>query len=548
MYRSNVAPRRHLSATLAIAGLAAALVLASLSPAEAARRRARKGPVYTPPFAAMVVDAKTGKTLYGKNEDALRHPASITKVMTLYLLFEQLDKGRYRLDSPLKISSSAAAQAPSKLGLEPGETITVDDAIKALVTKSANDIAYAVAENIGGSEEAFAEMMTRKARALGMSRTVFVNASGLPDAEQVTTARDLTILARAVQDRFPRYYSYFSTPSFRYDGAVIRNHNKLLGRVEGVDGIKTGFTRTSGFNLMTSAKSNGRHVVAVVLGGTSGGSRDRIMASLVRAHLPHASAAPRTTALVMEAQADPSRSESKSEPRAEAKSASLFDALKSRIQESEGGEEPRKLPHQPPGVDLSRVRPVYSSDQSRLTTTPSAFRWIAGPQGAARGEGRPVDAALALPQKSVSQSETRKDAKSDVKVEARADTKVEAKVAAKSEARSMEARAAAQKPADVADVKSTQDLGDKVDHRPTGSTGWVIQLGAPEDEGKAKELLAAAKNSTRALRHASPFTEKVVKGGTTLWRARFSGFDPDAAQAACKELKRNGFACFATKG
>ena len=545
MYRSSGAPRQRLPATLAIAGLAAALVVTSLSPAEA-RRRSRKGPVYTPPFAAMVVDANTGKTLYAKNEDALRHPASITKVMTLYLLFEQLEKGRYRLESPLKISSSAATQAPSKLGLEPGETITVEEAIKALVTKSANDIAYAVAENIGGSEEAFAELMTRKARALGMSRTVFVNASGLPDTEQVTTARDLTILARAVQDRFPRYYHYFSTPSFSYGGAVIRNHNKLLGRVEGVDGIKTGFTRTSGFNLMTSAKRNGRHVVAVVLGGTSGGSRDRIMASLVRTHLPHASAAPRTTSLVAEAQAEPTRNELQREPRPEAKSASLFDALKSRVQESEGGEEPSKLPHQARAVDPSKVRPVYSSDQSRLTATPSAFRWIAGPQGAARGEGRPVDAASLAPppKKSVPQGDARANTKPDVKVEPKAEAKIEARV----EAKPIEARAPAQKPADVADEKSTQGLGDKVDHRPTGSTGWVIQLGAPEDEGKAKQLLAAAKNSTRALRHASPFTEKIVKDGTTLWRARFSGFDPDAAQAACKELKRNGFACFATKG
>jgi D-alanyl-D-alanine carboxypeptidase len=529
-----------LPATLAIVGLAAALVLTSLSPAEAARRR-RKGPVYAPPFAAMVVDAKTGKTLYAKNEDSLRHPASITKVMTLYLLFEQLDKGRYRLDSSLKISGRAAAQAPSKLGLEPGETITVEDAIKALVTKSANDIAYAVAENLGGSEEDFAEMMTRKARALGMSRTVFVNASGLPDAEQVTTARDLTILARAVQDRFPRYYHYFATPSFRYGGAVIRNHNKLLGRVQGVDGIKTGFTRTSGFNLMTSAKSNGRHVVAVVLGGASGGSRDRMMASLVRTHLPHASAAPRTTELVMETQAQPARNESRSEARSEAKSASLFDALKPRAQESGGGDEPGKLPHQARPVDLSKVRPAYSSDQSRLTTTPSAFRWIAGPQGAARGEGRAVDAAAIAPsQKSVPQG----DNKADTKAAAKAEAKVDAKV----DARPVEQRAPAQKPTDVADAKPAQDLGDKVDHRPTGSTGWVIQLGAPEDEGKARELLAAAKKSSRALRHASPFTEKIVKGSTTLWRARFSGFDPDAAQAACKELKRNGFACFATKG
>jgi D-alanyl-D-alanine carboxypeptidase len=548
MHRSSAAPRRRWSATVAIAGLAAALVISSLSPAEAGRRRARKAPAYSPPFAAIVVDAKTGKTLYAKNEDALRHPASITKVMTLYLLFEQLDKGRYRLDSPLKISAHAAAQAPTKLGLEPGETITVDDAIKALVTKSANDIACAIAENVAGSEESFAEMMTRKARALGMSRTVFTNASGLPDAEQVTTARDLAILARAVQDRFPRYYPYFSTHSFRYGGAVIRNHNKLLGRVEGVDGIKTGFTRMSGFNLMTSAKSNGRHVVAIVLGGASGGGRDRIMSALVRTHLPQASAAPRTTALVVEAQAEPTRNEARSEARSETTGVSLFDAFKSRAQPEQSAataEEPARLAQQPRGVDLTKVRPVYSSDQSRLTTTPSAFRWIAGPQGAARGEARPVDAvALAPPQKSAAQG----DAKADARADAKSEAKIEAKIEAKPESKSLDARAAAHKPAEAVEAKPAPRQEEQVDHRHTGSTGWVIQLGAPEDEGKAKALLAAAKGSARTLRHASPFTEKIVKGGSVLWRARFSGFDPDSAQAACKELKRNGFACFATKG
>jgi D-alanyl-D-alanine carboxypeptidase len=224
----------------------------------------------------MVVDGKTGRILFAENEDETRYPASITKVMTLYLLFEQLERGRYRIDSPLQVSAWAARQAPSKLGLRAGQTIEVEDAIKALVTKSANDVAVTVAENIAGSEEAFAEMMTRKARQLGMTRTIYRNASGLPDARQVTTARDLIILGRAIQDRFPRYYAYFGAYSFVYRGAVHRNHNKLLGRVEGVDGIKTGYTRMSGFNLLTSAKRNdGRHLIAVALGGRSRRRRDR---------------------------------------------------------------------------------------------------------------------------------------------------------------------------------------------------------------------------------------------------------------------------------
>src|SRR6185437_7226268 len=166
---------------------------------------------YTPPSSAIVVDGNTGAVLHASNADALRHPASLTKVMTLYLLFERLEAGKIRLDTPLKVSEHASEQAPTKLGLKPGQTIAVEDAIKAVVTKSANDAAVVIAENLGGSEEAFCAQMTQKAHALGMSRTTYVNASGLPDDEQITTARDQALLGRAIQDRFPRLYRFFST-------------------------------------------------------------------------------------------------------------------------------------------------------------------------------------------------------------------------------------------------------------------------------------------------------------------------------------------------
>src|SRR3984893_16311888 len=232
-------------------------------------------------IAAIVVDGNSGRTLYARNENELRFPASITKVMTLYLLFEQLEQERLRLDSDIRVSAYAAAQKPTKLGLHPGETIRVDDAIKAVVTRSANDIAVAIAETIGGDEERFAGLMTLKANALGMNSTHFANASGLPNGEQVTTAHDLAILGRAIQERFPRHYRYFATHAFYYDGATIVNHNHLLDRVEGMDGIKTGYTRASGFNLLTSVKRNGHYIVAVVLGGPSARARDKIMADLI---------------------------------------------------------------------------------------------------------------------------------------------------------------------------------------------------------------------------------------------------------------------------
>ena len=219
--------------------------------------------------------------------------------MTLYLLFEQLEQGRLRLDSPLMISQHAAAQAPSKLGLRPGQTISVDNAIKAVVTKSANDIACAIAENVAGDEHSFAQMMTRKAHALGMRNTNYENASGLPDPNQVTTAYDLAVLGRAIQERFPRYYRYFSTPSFAYNGALHRNHNHLLGQVEGMDGIKTGYTRASGFNLLTSVRRRGHHIVAVVMGGKTAYARDRIMAGLIEENIDGGSSV-RTAAAVSE--------------------------------------------------------------------------------------------------------------------------------------------------------------------------------------------------------------------------------------------------------
>ena len=244
---------------------------------------------YSPPTSAIVVDGNTGAVLHASNAEALRHPASLTKIMTLYLLFERLEAGKIRLDTPLKVSEHASEQAPTKLGLKPGQTIAVEDAIKAVVTKSANDAAVAIAENLGGDEEAFAKLMTEKAHALGMSRTTYVNASGLPDDDQVTSAQDQALLGRAIQERFPRYYKYFSTEAFVYHGIAMRNHNHLLGVVDGVDGIKTGYTHDSGFNLVTSVHRDGRYIVAVVLGGRSSSERDAHMRELINVHIKEAS-------------------------------------------------------------------------------------------------------------------------------------------------------------------------------------------------------------------------------------------------------------------
>src|ERR1700716_3933399 len=254
---------------------------------------------YSPAFASIIVDGNSGATLSANNPDASRHPASLTKIMTLYLLFERLEAGKMKLDTEMDVSEHASEQAPTNLGLRPGQTIAVEDAIKGLVTRSANDAAVVIAEAIAGDEDDFAKLMTQKARALGMTRTVYRNASGLPNDAQVTTARDQATLGRAIQERFPRYYRYFSTSSFNYHGQSIRNHNRLLGSVEGVDGIKTGYTRASGFNLVTSMRRGNRHLVGVVLGGRSGGSRDAIMRNLLAENLARA-ATTRTAAAITE--------------------------------------------------------------------------------------------------------------------------------------------------------------------------------------------------------------------------------------------------------
>jgi D-alanyl-D-alanine carboxypeptidase len=243
-----------------------------------------------PKYAAIVIDANTGRTLYESNADAPRYPASLTKMMTLYMVFEAMANGKISKSTRVPFSKNAAAEPPTKLGIKAGGSVTVEDAIYALVTKSANDVSTAVAEFLGGSEARFAQMMTSKARALGMKSTTFRNAHGLPNDGQRTTARDMAKLGIALREHYPQYYSYFSTRSVTVAGGIrLSSHNRLLGRIKGVDGIKTGYIRASGFNLVSSVRSGDRSLVAVVMGGKSARSRDDHMAALISEYLPKAS-------------------------------------------------------------------------------------------------------------------------------------------------------------------------------------------------------------------------------------------------------------------
>jgi D-alanyl-D-alanine carboxypeptidase len=251
---------------------------------------ASKSKTATPRIAAsIVVDMNTGAILAAESAETPRHPASLTKMMTLYVLFGYLRAGKITPDTELLVSSHAANQAPTKLGLKPGATIKVSDAAKALVTQSANDAAATIAENLGGTEENFARLMTETGRRIGMTKTVFRNASGLPNEEQITTARDMAILAAHLIHDYPEYYKVFETRYFSFKGRKYKNHNKLLFGYKGTDGIKTGYTRASGFNLAASAQRGKKHLLAVVLGGKTGSSRDAAARALLDKYFPKAS-------------------------------------------------------------------------------------------------------------------------------------------------------------------------------------------------------------------------------------------------------------------
>jgi D-alanyl-D-alanine carboxypeptidase len=252
-------------------------------------------------YAAMVVEARTGRVLIAANADEPRYPASLTKMMTLYMLFDALAEGRVQLTTPIRMSEEAASRPPSKLGLPAGATLTVEQAILALVTKSANDVAAAVGEHLAGSEERFGQVMTLRARAIGMTRTTFRNASGLPDPDNISTARDMATLGlRLIRDH-PTRYHYFSRVQFNWGRAMLRNHNRMLGDYDGADGIKTGFIRASGFNIVTSAIRDNIRLVGVTMGGSSWVERDRHMGALLDQGFAQMGVAPRPPSSVMAA-------------------------------------------------------------------------------------------------------------------------------------------------------------------------------------------------------------------------------------------------------
>ncbi|WP_422570232.1 SPOR domain-containing protein [Antarcticirhabdus aurantiaca] len=457
-----------------------------------------------PKYAAFVIDANNGRVLYEEDADDYRYPASLTKMMTLYMTFEALEQGRVRLDSAMPVSAYAAGRPPSKLGMKPGSTLSVEDAIKGLVTKSANDASVVLAEFLAGSEDRFASAMTQKARRIGMSKTTFRNANGLPDDGQRTTARDMATLGIALREHFPQYYKYFSTRSYSFRGRTVNGHNRVLDRVKGVDGIKTGYIRASGFNLVSSVVRGDKKLVAVVMGGRSGRSRDDHMVELLTRYLPAASSSPKAGQLVASAPA------TLGGPPATAASAVGVATLASI---PVPGSRPMEA-LSPASID-QRVAMAYgtsAADAVSAMPVPNE-RPLMGRDAlrAALVEERPAVGGLQVPTAQPLPRERRTPA---------------------------------------AAVTGGSDLdptttGVVAARESSPSSAWVIQIAASPSREQALEMLAEAK-AKAGLRSAEPFTESVGNGSSKLYRARFAGFQTkDEAWSACASLKKKSYSCYA---
>ncbi|MEO0498692.1 MAG: D-alanyl-D-alanine carboxypeptidase [Pseudomonadota bacterium] len=467
-------------------------------------------------YAGIVMDARTGKTLYSYRADSLRYPASLTKMMTLYMVFDALERGQITKKTRIRISKYANGKPPSRIAISTGKTLSVDSAIRALVTKSANNVAAAVAEHIGGTEGNFARMMTRKARALGMSKTTFRNASGLTSKGQLTTARDMAKLGLALREHFPREYKYFSTRSFKYGKATYANHNRLLGRVRGVDGIKTGYTRASGFNLVSSVSTGGRKIVAVVMGGRTGASRNAQMQKLISQYLRKASK----------------------------RGGKQLIASKSRVR-SNGG-------FNVAGVSTRVALPKRAPLPNMRANTQVALASVAAPVAAPEPDNQArISQALiatapvprARPTNGVFNSREELAAymaEASRKNEVPSTPIVAALTPPTAQPTSAAAYAAPPKPsaAEIATASITAP-----------PKGWHIQIGAVPTVGSAQNLHAKAKKAgSKVLSRASKWTQQIDKNGTNLYRVRFTGFESkSAARNACKYLKARKFACLAIK-
>ncbi|HEY5379070.1 MAG TPA: D-alanyl-D-alanine carboxypeptidase [Pseudolabrys sp.] len=499
-------------------GLATLLAVTAITTDANARGRHHRHHVqaaegYEPSYSSIVVDANSGAVMQATNADSPRHPASLTKIMTLYLLFERLDAGKIKLTAEMPVSSHAASMAPSKLGLLPGQTIDVETAIRAIVTKSANDVAVVVAEALGGDENNFGKMMTAKARALGMMHTNYHNASGLPDELQMSTARDQAILGRAIQDRFPKFYNYFSTRYFAFHGHMIRNHNHLLGSVPGLDGIKTGYIHDSGFNIVTSVRRNGRHIVAVVFGGHTAAARDARVLSLIDNNINIASLKRTAPPMIDDKEtAEVRAKEIKGAKESAAKETKekTASAAPSPGQPALGSTDPIK----PNSVKTFAVQ-LGTMRTASLSPLPSSSRKLM----LAPANSKPITVTnVSIAKRDVPAPPEEKPHSLGVL------------------------------PGKLASASANVPITSVMPGPKARGGGWLIQVGAFPEENEAKQRLTAAQEKAKEqLGQANPFTERTTKGDKAMFRARFAGLDKDQAETACKHLKHSEIPCMVLK-
>jgi len=523
-----------------VAGLGILAALAVVGQADAGEKHA-----------VLILDANTGRTLYQSAAEAPRHPASLAKMMTLYLVFEHIEQGRLTFQTKIRMSANAAAAAPSKLDLDEGEEIAVIDAVKALITKSANDVAVAIAEHIAGSESNFARLMNQKAAQLGMHATLFKNASGLPDLEQVTTARDMVTLALRLQDDFPRHYPLFSTRTFSFNGDTYKNHNKLLTNYEGTDGLKTGYTHASGFNLVASVRRGHKHVIGAVFGGESASTRDRTMRTFLNVGLVKASHIKSRVPIPAVVAARPKPAERKV---AEVPSPQrVVDRPPAKPVASTAADEAPEAQASTQPIEMAKVRTVLVTPRATAKPPDSIEAVLEKDARSASATLKP-EAPQQQPQQ---QWATATTGGALFRVPAAASSSLaDAKRAAQPSTLEQQAARLGGGAVNPDPAVTTQALGATQSKSGWSSQvatagaagGFHVQIGAYQSVAEAERQLAAAREkATTALRNRTPVTVQFKLGDKVFYRARYAGFDAQSAAAACGELKRAKVDCLVMK-
>lgn len=500
-----------------------------------------------PKQSSMVIDGNTGGVLHNHDGDAARYPASLTKVMTIYMVFSEIEAGRLSFSTRIKATKHSASMPPSKLGLKPGQTITVKEAVTALVVKSANDIAAALADHIGGSERAFARAMTQRARQIGMTSTVFQNASGLPNDRQKTTARDMLTLALRIQDDFPQHYHMFSATSFSFRGKTYKSHNKLMKTFPGMDGMKTGYIRASGFNLMSSVRTGNKHIVGVVFGGKTSKARNDHMQTLLYRALARASTrrtrrgskpliarqrpGARVAAAAMPMPLRAPRQRLAQAPPRPAPAARPADRIAQVLEEGDASDGADTGGVTQPRLDLAALRAAMSDTEAEAAGPAPSPQ----PTAQASATSAPHDIASLIRNSLVEGEAAPRQARAQPSAQTPAATN--ARIVRQPSSLDAQARALG---VEVAALPN-QPMGAS---GPAASSGFHVQIGAYVSAAEAQRRIDHVRGRAGSLLAGrSGATIPVKTDNRQIYRARFVNFDEQSANATCLELRRQAIDC-----